>query len=167
MHFNENRRASFASRRQQQMGAEDALRLAFISMAEPCAREPRVFADTKYGARQPWGLLLRYCRQAYDAARTREARQDVIERAIAFFQACIGHVREWANEMPSCRRDVFESAQQVDGQEDELEIRFLMEPSHANAMALIEVGRRDRQRSEAREKYLMSVMRATDGKPAA
>ena len=167
MQFNENRRASFASRRQQQMGAEDALRLAFIRMAEPCSREPRVFADTKYGARQPWSMMMRYVRQAVDAAKTPAARRDVIERAVSFFQACIGHVREWLNEMPSCRRDAFEGAQQADCDEDMAEMRFLLEPTPANAQALIEIGRKDRQRSELREAYLLKVVRGTDGRPAA
>jgi hypothetical protein len=163
MQFNENRRASFVSRRQAQMASEDALRLAFIGMAEPCAREPRVFADTKYGARQPWSMLMRYVRQAYDAARTKESRHEVIERAVSFFQACIAHVRAWINEVPSARRDVFESAQQIDGDEDLMECRFLLEPTVANAMALIEVGRRDRQRSEMREQYLVKWIMQQQG----
>ena len=157
MQINENRRASFASRRQQQMSRDDALRLAFISIAEPCGREPRVFADTKYGARQPWAMVLRYMRQAFDAARSQEARKDVVERCVVFFNACIADVRTWLNEMPSARRDIFEPAQQADGEEDVAELLFLMEPTPANAARLIEAGRRDRARSETRELYLVKI----------
>jgi len=159
-------RASFVTRRRNQLGKLDALRLAFVAIAEPCAREPRIYGDTKYGARAPWALLMRYIRQAFDACRSREARRECIERATAFFMACIAEVRLWALDIPQCRRDVFETAQDADGDEDVAESVYLMEPTPANAARLIEVARTDRLRSEARELHLMRIVSGSD-RPAA
>jgi hypothetical protein len=165
MQFHKNAGRSLA-RLRLHTDEDDTLRMAFANIAEPCQRQPDVFHQARYGARAPFASTLRYIRHAYDACRSSEARKDVVERAVGFFQGCIAHVRAWLDEMPTARREVFEAAQQADCDEDLAEIRFLIEQSPANAMALIEIGRRDRHRSEERERYLMRiVMQATPKGP--
>lgn len=152
-HKNESQ--SFAGLR---LVKDDHLRMSFAAIAEPCARQPDVFHQTRYGARQPFASTMKYLRQAFEACRTHEARREMVERAVSFFQACIADVRDWLNEMPSSKREVLEWAQQADCDEDLAEMKFLIDPTPANAQALIEIGRRDRQRSELREAYLLRVV---------
>jgi hypothetical protein len=136
--------------------SDDRLRRAFAAIGEPCRKQPEVFPQVRHGIRSPWRSVFRYFAQAFHAAPDHNARKSVVERITAFFLEGIAHVRTWlVIGAPMCRIEVFESAQQADGDEDMAETLYLMNPSPTNRDRLVEAGRLERQRSEMREHYLL------------
>lgn len=158
MHSHKNQTPNLASLHLMPSG-DDQLRDAFAAIAEPCDRQPDVFFQVRHGVRAPWRVMFRYFADAFNAASTPQARRQVVERVVSFLDEGVAYVRCWIlNGAPIDRRDVFETAQQSDGDEDMAECLYLMNPCDANASRLIEAGRLERSRSEVRETYLLRQM---------
>jgi hypothetical protein len=167
MQFHRNSGASFA--RLLPPEQNERFRERFVAIAEPCKRKPPVFYDARYGTRAPWGALVRYFRQAFSAAETREAQGRVVEEVTAFALELIADARSWLGPAPLTLREVVMESQQADGDEDVAESAFLSEQTQFSAENWIRAIRRERAKGEVLELKLLQIARGktNDGPRAA